>query len=1162
MAKTICKDHMDVIGLYADQDRRESELFGLDTTRPMSSWSSKVMQRILKMVRSKDSPINQKHIKKAIKDEWGKVEKVKVLALEYGMLIEKNPGLEDIMKHFIRMQYTAMEHGDPSGKAKEERDTPEIEWKRDKNKLEIDLASLPENVLRNIVNELKGLIRHGMGENIGKSWLWGLFGPLDVQVTTSRTMTRKESSGALFAMHEAVKKFPRALASLLQRFSGADPTHKDYVTSSTGKKILRKYGIDQIIENIEKLATDPSLSKLGMAQSKRILYDRFVWYNVRDDLGNRRIKIDDDGNMTIAMLHGATRDEEGNLILWDKSAEESQVNAPKYEFSNYISIEDYSIDQKTGKNLHVPMNRTMIRKFKEESEKYAALHKNVWEFLQKEFAESEKEQHAQLKSLVPKGWTDEDVDRLFFGPDPTKFKRIDRKTGKVTQWSDLHKERQQLILQLYNNATRYSILKPYVFNARNDDAPSEGRASFPVLYNQMRFSYMWDDMIADKAEELRKINKELDNPRLKDPKDPKLKRYKNGLLQERKVLISTITRAEKIRDSKDDYPVDMSTGTYLALGGDVKHAKHISNQFDIRKARSDKSVYSDYLQHNFTQLERNKLTIELIKNLKRARSAPVQDYILNQYKVSLYQPDAASGFGWLKWDSDSVSKVFGKDASKRRNVSAAKIDRKTRQVLSFISGNLLRGWGTAAQNYTAVIQKLIDIGIDRLDDAYQILGAGDKNIDRLIGLSGVVDFREFFSKTLTNDANTLGAENKHIMRMTKEMLKYWKAVGKLPKANTEAQIASNNRTKAKLHQELEKKLGETIRSIPPPSRLKKRSAIQGDMHRTNILSKWVNYAINKEYEAAPYLKSAPAKTLATLTAWWASAQRRGHAPTMGKTEQELRALSFIIGVRAAMRKGDITEMPLGDLLKYPVLVEKAIAIGVDYVETMDFGLSRQDLGQMSSGNIGAFFTQFKVWSMQKFSKDLDTVRLAYQELKNTDSQYVDFKATSKMLESLVRYNKYSQDHLRTVSPRLAAFRAWIFTQGLWTAVWDFGIMGPLTLIPGVKKITRLVPGIRTIGGSTSDLISLMLLVPGLAVALTYGDGDDEVEKIIDYYSKKTLLGFGARWTIDAFLTMLAIIEGEDEDEYIDRANKVISPLLPPPARELQLAYPLLKKILD
>ena len=49
MAKKICKNHMDVIGLLGDQDRRENEVFGLDTTRPMAPWADKVMQRILKM---------------------------------------------------------------------------------------------------------------------------------------------------------------------------------------------------------------------------------------------------------------------------------------------------------------------------------------------------------------------------------------------------------------------------------------------------------------------------------------------------------------------------------------------------------------------------------------------------------------------------------------------------------------------------------------------------------------------------------------------------------------------------------------------------------------------------------------------------------------------------------------------------------------------------------------------------------------------------------------------------------------------------------------------------------------------------------------------------------------------------------------------------------
>ena len=285
-----------------------------------------------------------------------------------------------------------------------------------------------------------------------------------------------------------------------------------------------------------------------------------------------------------------------------------------------------------------------------------------------------------------------------------------------------------------------------------------------------------------------------------------------------------------------------------------------------------------------------------------------------------------------------------------------------------------------------------------------------------------------------------------------------------------------------------------------------------------------------------------------------------HLPTMGRTEQYLRALSFIIGYRAAMRPGFISDKAITEL--NDAELQEAIDIGVDYVETLDFGLSRQDLGEMGHSNVGAFFTQFKVWSMQKFAKDLETVRLAYQELKDVDNKYVDFKAVGQMFESLIRMNKYSQKHLRTTSPRLAAFRTWIYTQGLWTAIWDFGIMGPLALVPGGKALMRQIPGMRTFGGSTSDLISLMLLVPGLSIALSYGDGEDEIDKILDYYSRKTFLGFGGRWTIDFFLWMLATIQEEDDEDYLYRSRNLARPLLPPLVKESVSVAPVLKKAFE
>ena len=217
MAKKPCKNHMDVIGLLGDRDRRENELFGLDSTKPMSPWGRKIVRRLLEMARTKDSPINDKRIKEAIIKEWGTLDKRKYLAFKYAALLENHPGLEEQMDEFLRMEVSLI------------KDPGKIEWKDVKNELKLDLSTLPEGVLKGLVNEIQGRIRHGFGENIGKSFLWGALGPLDIQLTTPKTMARKDASGAIFQMWNATKEFPRALARQLERFSGEDPTHQDYV---------------------------------------------------------------------------------------------------------------------------------------------------------------------------------------------------------------------------------------------------------------------------------------------------------------------------------------------------------------------------------------------------------------------------------------------------------------------------------------------------------------------------------------------------------------------------------------------------------------------------------------------------------------------------------------------------------------------------------------------------------------------------------------------------------------------------------------------------------------------------------------------------------------------------------------------------------------------
>ena len=1111
-----CKNHIDVVSTMEYHANRSKYVNGHDlSTINLNSknlgFLNKLTLRLAKWLKGKDSKINEATLKKAIKDMYGTMEERDYLATKLLSLVKKNEGLKRILDHYVGLKVTKMEK---LGQVKWGKPTPAGERT-------IDLDSLPVNVLRGAVNFLLDVIRNGNGEKIGK----GLIGKIEVQFSTPRKMAYKDVTGALFDMRTAVRDFPMEQANMLARFCGADHEKQHYVTID-GKRQLRDYGMNDILNALNALALDESLSKLNMPEAKVILTDMFIRYHTKDDYGNSRLKIDDEGNMTVATSYFETDD------TWKGSEDK------KHSFGKYVPYEEAYVvhDKVTGDvigNLAIPFTPEMLKKFKYESQRYKELHKNLWEFLRAEFETAQAELYDELHSLFRQDgvdWTDKEIGDLFFSESPEKY----------SKFKELSTDQQELVRFIHENATRYNVLKPFTFGSKHE---SEGRDSFPVTYDQMKFSGMWDDMIDKYEKLLGAAQRDLEAGGLSDLVEHRLTQNV-GRYQ------SILKRAYFIRDRKDDYPIDMSTGMTLALGADTKHIEHLSQSFNVLEQRTDEGAYFQYLRHNFAMLERNKLSTMYIRSLKKSKSQPVWDYITNLYKVALYQPDSDSGFLWLKFDSDSVSKMFGRVGIK---VSAAKIDRKMRQVLSFISGNLLRGHGTAVQNFTAIIQKFIDVGTERVVDAYKVLEEGGPELERIIGLSGVVDFREFFSRSLTNDARNLGGSQKQVMEITVGMINYWKSVGKIRKNDPQRQVKMNN-----LKRKLEKAVGKSIQSIPAESRLKQRYNIQKDMHRTNMLRKWVDYAINKEYEAANYVDNFIIRKGMSLVEVY-TAFNRAHLPTMGKTETTLRALSFIIGVRAAMNKDFIPLKSLQELT--PDELAQAIEIGRDYVEMMDFGMSRQDVGQIGQSNIGAFFTQFKVWSFQKMAKDLQTVEDAYRELANVDNKYFDFKAGLKMFGALMPFR--NQKAMRTVSPDVAAFRTWILTQGLWTAVWDFAIMGPLLLVPGMRKITRMVPVFRSIGGSTSDLISLFLLVPGLAVALANGEGDDEWEKILDYYSRKTFFGFGARWSMDWVLGMLAFLEDADASVKAKQILNTARPLLPPPLKEVSgMALPVLEDMLD
>jgi hypothetical protein len=91
-----------------------------------------------------------------------------------------------------------------------------------------------------------------------------------------------------------------------------------------------------------------------------------------------------------------------------------------------------------------------------------------------------------------------------------------------------------------------------------------------------------------------------------------------------------------------------------------------------------------------------------------------------------------------------------------------------------------------------------------------------------------------------------------------------------------------------------------------------------------------------------------------------------------------------------------------------------------------------------------------------------------------------------------------------------------------------------------------VPGMRTIGGMTSDVVSLTMLVPNLLLALSFGWGedDDEIENLFDYYMRRTMVGYGVTWTYDNFLLLLSMLKDTDDEEQARRIKRALSPVIP------------------
>jgi hypothetical protein len=256
------------------------------------------------------------------------------------------------------------------------------------------------------------------------------------------------------------------------------------------------------------------------------------------------------------------------------------------------------------------------------------------------------------------------------------------------------------------------------------------------------------------------------------------------------------------------------------------------------------------------------------------------------------------------------------------------------------------------------------------------------------------------------------------------------------------------------------------------------------------------------------------------------------------------------GITSAMEADLIPKVPLDELEGTDL--EAAIEIGRAYVQLSAFSIGRENIGEISRGEVGGFLTKFKYYAMQKFSSDIEKFNAAYQQLQKTvedGEKESSVKTMGRLLAMTFRFRAYPQNELRTSHPDVATFRSWMAVQGSLTAIFDLIVFGPFAaakFIPGARNVIYAIPGIRTLGGMQSDLLSLSFLIPNLLLGLAFGWGedDDDIQELFEYYMRRTMIGYGVTWSYDNFLLLLSMLNDSDNEEKARNIKKSLSPIMP------------------
>ena len=299
-----------------------------------------------------------------------------------------------------------------------------------------------------------------------------------------------------------------------------------------------------------------------------------------------------------------------------------------------------------------------------------------------------------------------------------------------------------------------------------------------------------------------------------------------------------------------------------------------------------------------------------------------------------------------------------------------------------------------------------------------------------------------------------------------------------------------------------------------------------------MTGKIVNYAISKEYTMRRSLRNAPndVKNVLLKQKWtlqgfeiYAKALKKIlPSLVMSTTEGTLRETSLIIGIKGAQSKGLIMDkdgntvnIPFYDMPEGSVERIEANKYGRMMTRTvMDVGMSKNDVGEMHATVIGNFVGQFAVWKQQKDWADVNFYKKAWKSVKDNRSTPA---AVRELVSQLGNFHKYPQSELRTSNPDVATLRAFLATQGAWTLAMDLFFGYTAIFNKPVDILLGFHIGMYNMSGATSNIqswINLAFIIIGRALTDNWWEDEEDIEKTIGYYARRTPLGLGAGMLVD------------------------------------------------